>query len=97
MSATPDTARPQRVGECAAWIVQFLGAFAWPDRELIEAAKRAGFALKVIMDAKKKLRKAEPRLCSWHRGLSLKPVWWVWLGTIDAPPPDRPEPAKPGA
>lgn len=76
-----------RVAECTRWLIDFLGAFAWPDAELKEAAVRAGYTLDNLSRAKTALRK--------QKKLSFNPsgpgkAWWNWLGALSDRPKDRP-------
>jgi AAA domain len=82
----------ETAGRCAAFIREFLGAYAWPDTELEAAAKEAGFSGRALSEAKARLRSPDKsdsnRLSSKPRGAG--GPWWVWIGPQGDRPPDRP-------
>jgi len=83
--------RPDEVGRCASFIREHLGTHAWPDAEVEEAARKAGFSMRVYKSAKTSLRtpdKTDPnRLSSLPRGEG--GPWWMWIGPQARPCPDR--------
>ena len=84
------------VKACAAFIVQFLGAYSWPESELTAAITKAGHSKASVWKAKASLRtedKTDPtRLSSIPRGEG--GPWWLWIGPQNRPSPDRPCPSS---
>jgi hypothetical protein len=85
---------PTAAERCAAWLLGYLGEYAWPDKEVEAAAVTHGYTAGQLKRAKAHQRKAEPPL-------SIKPAgvggeWWNWIGPKDERPPDRPTPHNPG-
>ena len=82
------------VQECIKFIRQFLGQYAWPDKELEDAAKKAGFSFTSIKNAKTQMRgenKSDPTRLSCLPEAQAG-VWWQWIGSQYKRPPDRPSP-----
>jgi hypothetical protein len=93
----------EKVAECADFIRRFLRGYSWPDKQIQQAAKDAGFSERVYFDAKQSLRcdqsKTPPqrydayhplRLSSSNLGRGLNGEWWQWIGPQGSPAPDRP-------
>jgi hypothetical protein len=83
-------AAPPKVDQCIAFLKTFLTAFAFPDTEILAAAKRQGFTFDDVKEAKTQRRKGDPPLVSHKRGFGVA-MWWNWIGR--KPRPDRPEAA----
>jgi hypothetical protein len=77
---------------CEQWVRGLLETHSWPDSELVAGAVRAGFSEAAVKRVKTQLRQSKPSLCSKPRGVG--GAWWNWIGTRDAPHPDRPEAAR---
>jgi hypothetical protein len=82
-------AAPNKVERCAAWLKTFLTAYAFPDEEILAAAKEHDFTPEDVKRAKAALRKDDPRLNSKARGFQGQ--WWNWIGSGV---PDRTEAAR---
>jgi hypothetical protein len=70
---------PNKVEQTVEWLKSFLNGYAWPDKEVEAAAKRAGFTVDNYQKAKARLRGADPRLNSSNRGI-FQGAWWVGFG-----------------
>jgi hypothetical protein len=79
--------RTNKVTGCAEWIRKFVGGYAWPDKEVLAAAKRAGFTFDNVKEAKAELREGDPPLVS--RASGFRGAWWCWFG--GSRPEDRPQ------
>jgi hypothetical protein len=77
-----------RSEQCEAWLRAFMGAFAWPDKEIEAAADKAGFGERMLRGVKQDLRK-RGEFASRKAGFA-SGIWWNWFGTLDSRPPDRP-------
>lgn len=67
-----------RVAQCRAWMLTFLQTYAFPARELEEAAKTAGFNPATVKNAKAELgRQGTGEIAFRKDGAG---VWWVGLG-----------------
>lgn len=89
-----EAAKPaNKVDRCASWLRDFLGAYAWPDSEVMTAAATAGFTTDNVKVAKARLRKEEPPLSS--RTNMSGGVWWNWIGPKSDRKPDRPREMAP--
>jgi hypothetical protein len=65
------------VAKCAEWLRRFLGDFAFPSTEILEAAKKAGFTLDNAAKAKKLLKESGLQNSNLGR---LRGVWWSGFG-----------------
>jgi hypothetical protein len=80
-----------KVGQCAIWLKGFIGTeYAWPDDEVLAAAKAQSFSENNVKEAKAVLRKESPSLCSKPSGSGGK--WWNWIGDKDTRLPPRQTP-----
>ena len=69
--------RPNETKDCADWLIEFLGDYAWPDEEVQEAAEDVGHGLGCLKRAKAMLREAK-KLRSRPEGKG--GAWWIWAG-----------------
>lgn len=87
-----------RVGQCRAWILDYLRAFAFPAKEVDEAAKVAGYNPATVKNAKAELGRNGTGQIAFRKDVS--GVWWIGLGDAKGwrwrPPPDPPNESAPG-
>lgn len=81
---------PNKTDKCAVFLRSALSVFAFPDAEVVAAAKLRGFNFHDVKNAKTQLRKDDPPLMSQKRGFGVA-EWWNWIGNERKP--DRPQAA----
>jgi hypothetical protein len=82
----------QSVGECQAFLRTFLGEWAWPEKEVEEASRKAGFSFSVYKQAKTGMRtedKYDPARLS-NLPIETGGAWWMWIGSQYSRPQNRP-------
>ncbi|HEY1187585.1 MAG TPA: hypothetical protein VGE74_07995, partial [Gemmata sp.] len=86
------TASKQSVSECQEFLRAFLGVWAWPEKEVEEAMRKAGFTFSVYRQAKAGLRTEDKHDPARLSGLPIESggAWWVWIGPQHSRPQDRP-------
>jgi hypothetical protein len=70
---------PSKVDRAVQWLQGFLNGYAWPDAEVVVAARAAGFTFDNYKEAKGRLR---PGLVSTNVG-RFGGTWWVGMGQPD--------------
>lgn len=90
------SAPKQSVGECADFIRSFLGEWAWPEKEVEDAVKKAGYSFSLYRQAKTSLRTEDKHDAARLSGLPMESggVWWLWVGSQYLRPQDRPPLAR---
>jgi hypothetical protein len=76
---TPDDVlkgEPCKAERCAEWLRTSLGGYAWPDKEVEQAVKAAGFSFGDFKRAKAALRKEDLH----SRAQDFGGVWWLGFG-----------------
>jgi hypothetical protein len=73
---------PSKVERCCEWLKEFLREYAFPDKELLTAAKQAGFTFDNLKNAKVRLRQDNPPLRSAAK--QFRGVWWNGFGDPDS-------------
>ncbi len=94
VSGTRSNRQPakQSVSECQAFLREFLGAWAWPEKEVEEAAKKAGFSFNTYRASKTAMRtedKYDPSRLS-NLPIEAGGAWWMWIGPQYSRPQNRP-------
>lgn len=82
----------QSVSECQTFLREFLGQWAWPEKEVEDAAKKAGFSFSTYKQAKTGLRtddKSDPSRLS-NLPIEAGGAWWMWIGSQYSRPLNRP-------
>jgi hypothetical protein len=79
-----------RVGQCRAWVLEYLRVYAFPAKELDEAAKVAGYNPATVKNAKAELGRNGTGQITFRKDVA--GAWWVGIGEATSwkwrPPPD---------
>lgn len=85
---------PNKVERCKTWLLQVLGDYSWPTKEVESLAKRNGLTFDNLKEAKAAL-KNHPETPVTSRPQHKGGPWWIWRGGPQDRPPVRPTPETP--
>ncbi len=85
-------AQSRGVNECVSFLREFLDRWAWPEKEVEDASKKAGFSFSVYRQAKASMRTDDKNDPTRLSGLPIEAggAWWLWIGSQYLRPEPRP-------